>query len=57
MYQTDAPEFDWAEGLGSDVCIVAPALLPDVEPDAPDIVVGDEKLLLAGPVDVASQYG
>ncbi len=52
LYQTELPELDWADGLGSDVCTVAPALLPDLEPDAPEIVVADEKLSLPGAVVV-----
>ena len=53
LNHTEPVEFDCADGFVSEVCIVAPALLPDLLPDEPEIVVGDEKLSLEG-ADVVS---
>ena len=54
LYQTEPVDEVSAEGFGSDACIVAPTLLPDMEPEVPEIVTADKKSSLLGAGDTES---
>ena len=56
LYHTDPVAELRTEGFCSDVCIVAPTLLPDMEPEEPEMVTGDEKPSFSGVRDTGLQF-